>query len=270
MTATEVISLLGLGIFILISWGLIVWVVVFAASELVRAAGIVLPQVGLSLRARDESVSEWGLTVTYRLTHVDGASDEWVTVTPLSQSVRPELAVSWARTHSLGAAIRSLLWVGGAEDPDPCETGQPSKPVESRTRAQIQEDERRAKSGAALAVEPGQWIKAGERPHYMKPEKVLPPDTEPMKPEDLPVYPPRGATEPATQVIEPPSLSDPSHSIPRVESVATDAATAMSTSPMAAIQHPLCGPGRIPDAGLCGPDQGRPHRHEQGRDGFEC
>jgi hypothetical protein len=30
---TPVKSLLGLGIFILISWGLIVWVVVFAASE---------------------------------------------------------------------------------------------------------------------------------------------------------------------------------------------------------------------------------------------
>jgi hypothetical protein len=119
------------------------------ARELVRAAGVVLPQASLSLRARGESVSQWGLTVTYRLTHADGDFDEWTAVTPLSQSVRPELAIDWARTHSLKAAIRSLLWIGSAEAPDPCETGQP-KATEQRSQRQVQEDERRARSGAAL------------------------------------------------------------------------------------------------------------------------
>jgi hypothetical protein len=116
------------------------------ARELVRAAAVVLPQASLSLRARGESVSQWGLTVTYRLTHADGDFDEWTSVTPLSQAVRPELAIDWARTASLKAAIRGLLWIGAAESPDPCETGQP-KLAESRTQRQAQEDERREKKG---------------------------------------------------------------------------------------------------------------------------
>jgi hypothetical protein len=116
------------------------------ARELVRAAAVVLPQASLSLRARGESVSQWGLTVTYRLTHADGDFDEWTSVTPLSQAVRPELAIDWARTASLKAAIRGLLWIGAAESPDPCETGQP-KLAESRTQRQVQEDERREKKG---------------------------------------------------------------------------------------------------------------------------
>lgn len=92
------------------------------AGELLRVAGLVLPAQGLVLRARSAEVTDAGLVRTWHLVHVpSGDADEWTTTTPIRRTVRQDLAVAWARTHSHAAVIRDLLWIGVGDEPDPSE-----------------------------------------------------------------------------------------------------------------------------------------------------
>lgn len=92
------------------------------AREYVRVAREALARVGLALRARDGQITPGGLVRVYRLTSlVYGDVDEWSTVTPLDPDAAPDLAASWARTHSMSQVIRDLLWIGEEDEPDPSE-----------------------------------------------------------------------------------------------------------------------------------------------------
>lgn len=194
-------------------------------EEMRRVGRAALTSAGLFLRALDSTVGPDGLTQHWRLTHMaTGLREEWATTTPLNPDVPPDLAVKWARSQSLVGVLHDLLWPEGEEVPDPSE-----RPRESRTQRQVQEDARRAKTGAHLPDrnERGEPAKPSESKTIVMPEAkgfaatkreaewranaqaaAGVDDAALPSPDELPVFPPVGATEPKTEVIEPPLVAE--------------------------------------------------------------
>lgn len=130
-----------------------------APREWIRQGGAALAEKCLVLRVRGSQLADGSrgpvLVQTFRLSHTHNPDvDEWTRVQAVDTDVPLALAVSWAETRGLAAAIKGLLWDTASDDvPDPSE--RPRKPVEeTRTQARIQEDARRNGNGNGAASLP--------------------------------------------------------------------------------------------------------------------
>lgn len=216
------------------------------AAEYMRVARTVLPLAGLMLRPLDAVVCPEGLTRTYRLTHdATGLSEEWSTTTPMDRSVRQDLAAVWARTHSLVAVVKDLLWPDEEDVPDTSEAPVADDPV-------ALEDKRRAARAAAAPDrnnrgEPGpvsmvmpstdelkgsaKWQAMQREAEWRANAAALRPETPAPTADDLPSFPPRGATDPVTEVVaRPDTFTAESESPQRNEAPRTDSAPVTGTS----------------------------------------
>lgn len=241
------------------------------APEYVRAARDIFPKVGLSLRALDGTITPEGLTRVYRLTSMTcGDIEEWSTTTPLDPHAPPDQAAGWARTHSMTAVLRDLLWFDDGDDtPDPGETRRDHKP-DNRTQGQIQEDARRVKSGAHLpdrnerpgpllksvTKTPEGWLTQEHKVGWVERNAVADyqaaaareagDDAEFVESlRSLPEFPPRGAVDPRTEIVEPQRWSEttqPAPSLPTSRTQGEEATPTKGSVPEAA-PNMACGVG---------------------------